>query len=87
VLFADVPPFALHRFPMETVGVSMFGRNARIHNGVFRLGTQFDALLLPFYLRFERGRFSAEVLDPIPLAAAGAPQQLAECIESALIDN
>jgi hypothetical protein len=87
VLFADVPPFVLHRFPMETVGVSMFGRDARIHNGVFRLGTQFDALLLPFYLRFERGQFSAEVLEPLPLNAADAPQRLARCIEGALIDN
>ncbi|HXZ07708.1 MAG TPA: hypothetical protein VEI25_06595 [Paraburkholderia sp.] len=87
VLFADVPPFTMHRFPMETVSVSMFGRDARIHNGVFRLGTQFDALLLPFYLRFERGRFSAEVLDPMPLAGGGAPQRLAGQIEAALNDN
>ncbi|MGF6757195.1 hypothetical protein [Paraburkholderia sp. GAS42] len=87
VLFADVPPFALHRYPMETVGVSMFGRHARIHNGVFRLGTQFDALLLPFYLRFEQGRFSAELFEPLPLAGHGAPQQLAGYIETALTDN
>ncbi|CAG4926934.1 lysophospholipid acyltransferase family protein [Paraburkholderia saeva] len=87
VLFADVPPFALHRYPMETVGVSMFGRPARIHNGVFRLGTQFDATLLPFYLRFEAGRFSAELFEPLALAGQGAPQHLAGYIESALIDN
>jgi len=87
VLFADVPPFTLHRYPMETVSVSLFGRNARIHNGVFRLGGQFDAILLPFYLRYERGRFSAQIFDPLPLAAAGAPQQLARYIEAAVADN
>ena len=70
MLFADVPPFTLHRYPMETVSVSIFGRNARIHNGVFRLGAPFDAMLLPFYLRFERGRFSAELFEPLPLAGA-----------------
>ncbi|CAH2901661.1 MAG: FIG00463844: hypothetical protein [uncultured Paraburkholderia sp.] len=87
VLFADVPPFTLHRYPMETVSVSMFGRDARIHHGVFRLGAQFDAILLPFYLRFARGRFSAEVFDPLPLAMAGAPQQVARYIEAAVVDN
>ncbi|MEX3750996.1 hypothetical protein AB3X84_13405 [Paraburkholderia phenoliruptrix] len=87
VLFADVPPFTLHRYPMETVSVSMFGRDARIHHGVFRLGAQFDAILLPFYLRFARGRFSAEVFDPLPLAMAGAPQQVARYIEAAVADN
>lgn len=87
VLFADVPPYALHRFPMETVGVSMFGRAARIHNGVFRLGTQFEALLLPFYLRFERGRFRGELLPPVSLTHPDAPQQLAGYIEKALTDN
>ncbi|MEC5405211.1 hypothetical protein VOM14_06445 [Paraburkholderia sp. MPAMCS5] len=87
VLFADVPPFALHRYPMETVSVSLFGRNARIHNGVFRLGAQFNATLLPFYLRFERGRFGAEIFDPIPLDASGAPQHVARYIEAAAADN
>ncbi|MGF6603899.1 hypothetical protein P3T23_008653 [Paraburkholderia sp. GAS448] len=87
VVFADVPPFTMHRFPMETVGVSMFGRRARIHHGVFRLGKQFDAMLMPFYLRFEHGRFSAELLKPMPLADPGAPQQLAHYIEAALTDN
>ncbi|WGS49025.1 hypothetical protein LFL96_14780 [Paraburkholderia sp. D15] len=87
VLFADVPPFALHRYPMETVGVSLFGRPARIHNGVFRLGAPFDAMLLPFYLRFERGRFSARLFDPLPLAEAGAAHRLARCIETAVADN
>ncbi|CAB3644506.1 lysophospholipid acyltransferase family protein [Paraburkholderia rhynchosiae] len=87
VLFADVPPFALHRYPMETVSVSMFGRNARIHNGVFRLGAQFNAILLPFYLRFERGRFGAEIFNPLPLAGTGAVQQVARYIEQAAADN
>jgi hypothetical protein len=87
VLFADVPPFMMHRYPTQTVEVSMFGRPARIHNGVFRLGTPFDAILLPFCLRFERGRFKADLLDPMPLAAADAPQRLAACIETALTAN
>jgi hypothetical protein len=87
VLFSDVPPFALHRYPMETVGVSMFGRRARIHNGVFRIGSRSGAWLLPFYLRFERGRFSAELFEPLSLADAGAPQHLAQYIETALTDN
>jgi hypothetical protein len=87
VLFADVPPFTLCRFPMETVGVSIFGRDARIHNGVFRLGASFNAVLLPFYLRFRKGRFSAEMFEPFSLAEPGAPQRLATCIEAAVVDN
>lgn len=87
VLFADVPPFTLHRYPMETVGVSIFGRKARIHNGVFRLGASFNATLLPFYLRFRQGRFSAELFEPLPLADAGSPQRLAGYIETAVADN
>jgi hypothetical protein len=87
VLFADVPPFTLHRYPMETVGVSIFGRNARIHNGVFRLGAPFNAMLLPFYLRFQQGRFSAELFEPLPLADPDAPQRLARYIEAAVVDN
>ncbi|CAB3756854.1 hypothetical protein [Paraburkholderia humisilvae] len=87
VLFADVPPYTLMRFPMETVGVTMFGRAARIHHGVFRLGAPVDAWLLPFYLRFERGRFGAQLCDAIPLAAENAPQRVADCIERALTDN
>jgi hypothetical protein len=86
-LFADVPPYTLARYPMETVGVSLFGRDARLHNGVFRIGATLDAWLLPFYLRFERGRFSAVQLEPIALARTDAPQQLAGAIEQALIDN
>jgi hypothetical protein len=87
VLFADVPPFAMHKFPTETVDVSIHGRPARIHNGVFRIGAPSDALLLPFYLRFEQGRFRARVFDPIPLAASDAPQRVADCIAGALADN
>ncbi|SIT40236.1 conserved hypothetical protein [Paraburkholderia ribeironis] len=87
VLFADVPPFTLYRYPMETVSVSILGRNARIHNGVFRLGAPFNATLLPFYLRFRQGRFSAELFEPLPLAEPNAPQRLARCIETAMIDN
>lgn len=87
VLFADVPPFMMHRFPTQTVGVTMFGRPARIHNGVFRLGSPFDAVLLPFCLRFERGRFKADLFDAIPLSATDAPQHLAACIETALTAN
>jgi hypothetical protein len=87
VLFSDVPPFSLYHYPMETVGVSMFGRDARIHNGVFRLGVSFNAVLLPFYLRFRKGRFSAELFEPLPLTEPGAPQQLARYIEAAVVDN
>jgi len=87
VLFADVPPYTFARYPMETVGVEMFGRAARIHRGVFRLGAPVDAWLLPFYLRFEQGRFDARLCDPVALAASDAPQRVADCIERALTDN
>lgn len=86
-IFADVPPYTLHRYPMETVGVSIFGRPARIHNGVFRMGAPLDAILLPFYLRFERGRFSGAVLEPVRLADPDAPQRVAREIEQALRNN
>ncbi|AIP36456.1 hypothetical protein DR64_6059 [Paraburkholderia xenovorans LB400] len=87
VLFSDAPPFTLSGYPMETVGVSLFGRPARIHNGVFRMGAPLDALLLPFYLRFEHGRFDAVVFDPLELARSDAPQRVADCIEKGLRDN
>lgn len=87
VLFADAPPFALSGYPMETVGVSLLGRPARIHNGVFRMGVSLDAVLLPFYLGFERGRFSATILEPVEVAAGGAPQRVADCIEYAFRQN
>jgi hypothetical protein len=86
-LFADVPPFTMHRYPMETVGVEMFSRDARIHRGVFRLGAPLDAMLLPFYLTFERGCFGAELFAPLPLVAADAPQRLAGYMEMALTAN
>lgn len=87
VLFADVPPFTLHRYPMETVDVSMLGRPARIHNGVFRLGSAADALLLPFYLTFKNGRFDATIFDPVDLRSDGAPQVVADRIGLALCEN
>jgi hypothetical protein len=87
VLFADVPPFTMHRYPMETVSVAMFGRSARIHNGVFRMGETFGAVLLPFYLRFENRRFDARLFDPIPLTDHDAPQRVADCIQVAMLDN
>ncbi|WP_244817050.1 hypothetical protein [Caballeronia sp. Lep1P3] len=87
VLFSDVPPFTMHRYPMETVEVTMFGKSARIHNGVFRMGESFGAVLLPFYLRFARGRFELRVFDALALDAADSPQRLAEYIETALRDN
>lgn len=87
VLFSDAPPFTLSGYPMETVGVSIFGRPSRIHNGVFRMGAPLDALLLPFYLRFEHGHFGAVVFEPLELAHSDAPQRLAGCIEKALRDN
>ncbi|CAD6539061.1 hypothetical protein LMG27952_03444 [Paraburkholderia hiiakae] len=87
VVFADVAPFSLAKFPMETVGVLMKGRPARLHNGVFRLGAPFDALLFSFYLRFDNGRFSVRMFEPVALAQADAPQRLADLIETARIEN
>ena len=87
VVFSDVPPFTLARFPMETVGVTIGGRAARVHNGVFRLGAPVDALLLPFYLSFEKGRFGMRMFEPIVLADAAAPQRLANHIETARREN
>ncbi|VXB20910.1 conserved hypothetical protein [Burkholderia sp. 8Y] len=87
VLFSDVPPFTMHRYPMETVEVTMFGKSARLHNGVFRMGESFGAVLLPFYLRFSRGRFEARLFDALPLNEPESPQRLAAYIETALNDN
>ncbi|WP_241023222.1 hypothetical protein [Paraburkholderia sp. Ac-20340] len=87
VVFSDVPPFALAKFPMETTGVTIGGRPARLHNGVFRLGAPLDAWLLSFYLRFENGRFSVRVFEPIALARADAPQSVANDIEAARKEN
>jgi hypothetical protein len=87
VVFSDVPPYTLARFPMETVGVTIGGRPARLHNGVFRLGAPVDALLLPFYLSFEKGRFDVRIFEPIALDDAAAPQCLANDIETARREN
>lgn len=87
VIFADVPPFAFAKFPMETVGVTMHDRHARIHNGVFRIGAPFDALLLPFYLRLEKGRFGVRAFEPVELAHADAPQRTADRIVVARREN
>ncbi len=86
-IFADAAPFTLAKFPMETVGVTMAGRAARVHNGVFRLGAPLDACLLPFYLTLSNGRFGVHVFEPIDLASEEAPQRLAESIERARRDN
>ena len=67
VLFADVPPFTMAKYPMDTVGVSILGRPGRIHDSTFRIGARMDALLLPFYLQFANSRFDAHLFDPIPL--------------------
>jgi lauroyl/myristoyl acyltransferase len=82
-----VPPFTMHRYPMETVGVSMFGRPARLHNGVFRMGATFGAVMLPFYLRYRNGRFESRVFDAVSLVEDSAPQRIADCIQVALLDN
>ncbi|WP_233863224.1 hypothetical protein [Paraburkholderia adhaesiva] len=87
VLFADVPPFTLAKFPMETVDVFLRGRHARVHAGVFRLGAPLDAYLLPFYLRLERGRFGMRMFEPIALAELDAPQRLADDIDIACKEN
>lgn len=87
VLFADVPPFTMEKYPMDTVDVSILGRPSRIHDGVFRIGARMDALLLPFYLQFRHGRFDAHVFDAIMLRTPDAPQQVADCITHALTNN
>jgi hypothetical protein len=87
VLFADVPPFTLAKFPMETVGVSMHERHARVHAGVFRIGAPLDAYLLPFYLSFDNGRFGIRMFDPIELGREDAPRRLAEYIDTACKEN
>ncbi|HDR9487828.1 TPA: hypothetical protein QDC20_004090 [Burkholderia aenigmatica] len=86
VVFADVPPYLLHHYPMETVDVVMFGRPARIHRGVFSIGTRIGARLLPFHLTFGHGQFGHRIFEPIDLVQADAPQRLAACIERACID-
>lgn len=87
VLFADVSPFSLARAPMETVSVTSFGRPARIHNGVFRLGAPMHARLLPFYLCFKEGRFSGQTFESVALDRPEAPQQVANLIDQAIQAN
>ncbi len=87
VLFADAAPYTMHRFPMETVDVTVLGRPGRIHGGVFRIGARMNTVLLPFYLRFTHGRFSAEILEAVELASPDAPQQVADRISIALKGN
>ncbi|MCA8302997.1 hypothetical protein [Burkholderia seminalis] len=86
VVFADAPPYLMQRFPMETIEVAMFGRPARIHRGVFRIGARAGAVLVPFHLEFAAGRFDHRIFPPIDLEQADAPQRVADCIERACID-
>ena len=78
VLFADVPPFTLHRYPMETVGVSIFGRNARIHNGVFRLGAPFEQCccrsICVSSAAASAANCSSRCRSPIPTLRNGSPR-------------
>jgi hypothetical protein len=87
ILFADVPPQSLVSMPMETTNVRLFGRAARVHNGVFRLGKPLDALLLPYYIGFSGRDFRVRTFDPIELAHNDAPQRLANAIETAFLEN
>lgn len=87
VLFADAAPYSMQKYPMDTVEVTVHGRAARIHDGVFRLGKRLDAVLLPYYLTFAQGHFGVVVFDPIPLACEDAAQRVADCIGSALEHN
>jgi hypothetical protein len=83
VLFADAPPYMMQHYPMETVEVSIMGRPARLHRGVFSIGNHFDAVLLCFHLSFRNGCFSHRIFSPIELLHEDAPQQLAQQIEHA----
>lgn len=83
VLFSDVPPYMMQRYPMETVDVSLLGRPARLHRGVFSIGGHVDAVLLCFHLTFAKGHFGYRLFDPIVLAEDNAAQQVADCIELA----
>jgi hypothetical protein len=87
ILFADVPPQSLVSMPMETTNVRLFGRAARVHNGVFRLGKPLDARLLPYYIGFSGRDFRVRTFDPIELAHSDAPQCLASAIETAFLEN
>ncbi|RKT99943.1 hypothetical protein C7H84_28695 [Burkholderia sp. Nafp2/4-1b] len=85
-VFADAPPYLMQRFPMATIEVTMFGRPARIHRGVFTIGAHAGAVLLPFHLTLTAGRFDHRIFTPIDLMQADAPQRVADCIERACID-
>lgn len=87
VLFADAAPHSMQKYPMDTVEVRILGRPSRIHSGVFRIGQRMDAMLLPYYLTFERGRFGVNVFDAVPLGDDAAPQRVADCIGMALTKN
>lgn len=87
VIFADIPPFALFGSPRETVAVRMAGRPARVHNGAFRLGKPLDAVMLPFFLRYEGERMRGQVLDSIELARPQAAQAFADTVQQALRCN
>ncbi len=83
VLFSDVPPFMMQRYPMDTVEVSLLGRPARLHRGVFSIGSHADAVLLCFHLTFGKGRFGHRIFPAIELRRHDAPQQVANFIEQA----
>lgn len=83
VLFSDAPPYTMQRYPMETVDVSLLGRPARLHRGVFSIGRHVDAVLLCFHLTFRKGRFGHRLFPPIRLDQDDAPQRVADCIEEA----
>lgn len=87
VLFADASPYTLAASPAETTLVRIFGRQARIHNGVFRLGAHSRAELLSFYLSYRSGRFECKVFEPVDLVDPDAPQRVAEQIERAMRAN
>jgi hypothetical protein len=86
VLFSDVPPHMMQRYPMETIEVSMLGRPARLHRGVFNIGGHADAVLLCFHLTFRHGSFGHRIFAPVDLRQANAPQQVANFIEQAYHD-
>ncbi|MFV3306878.1 hypothetical protein ACNFBT_16540 [Pseudomonas sp. NY15181] len=86
ILFSDVPPHMMQRYPMETVEVSMMGRPARLHRGVFHIGGRTNAVLLCFHLTFRHGRFGHRIFEPVELRQGNAPQQVADYIEQAYHD-
>jgi len=85
VLFSDVPPYMMQRYPMETVEVSLSGRPARLHRGVFSIGKHVDATVLCFHLTFSRGHFNHRIFTPVELGRKDAPQRVADYIEQAYL--